>query len=85
MSLDRLNQYRIMWVIVYFDLPTETKKDKRAYTDFRKSLLKVSPQASTYFLIKVDFPPLNQKTKYGKLATYSGGIVSKRKKHIPIL
>ena len=49
------------------------------------SVRNVSPQASTYFLIKVDFPPLNQKTKYGKLATYSGGIVSKRKKHIPIL
>jgi CRISPR-associated protein Cas2 len=36
---DRLNQYRIMWVIVYFDLPTETKNDKRAYIDFRKGLL----------------------------------------------
>lgn len=29
-----------MWVMVLFDLPTETKKDKRAYTDFRKALLK---------------------------------------------
>lgn len=28
-----------MWVLVFFDLPTETKKDKRAYVDFRKSLL----------------------------------------------
>jgi len=36
---DRLNAYRIMWVLVFFDLPTETKKDKRAYTDFRKKLL----------------------------------------------
>lgn len=29
-----------MWVIVYFDLPTETKKDKRAYQEFRKFLQK---------------------------------------------
>ena len=34
------NAYRIMWVMVFFDLPTETKKDKKAYTDFRKALLK---------------------------------------------
>jgi CRISPR-associated protein Cas2 len=29
-----------MWVFVYFDLPTETKKDRKAYADFRKTLLK---------------------------------------------
>lgn len=29
-----------MWVFVYFDLPTTTKKDRRAYTDFRKNLLR---------------------------------------------
>ncbi len=34
------NAYRIMWLMVLFDLPTETKKDKKAYTDFRKALLK---------------------------------------------
>lgn len=28
-----------MWVFVYFDLPTVTKKDKRTYTRFRKGLL----------------------------------------------
>ena len=27
-----------MWVLVLFDLPTETKKDKKAYADFRKKL-----------------------------------------------
>ncbi len=37
---DRLNQYKIMWVFVYFDLPTETKKEKKAYRDFRQGLLK---------------------------------------------
>lgn len=34
--MDRFSEYRIMWVLVLFDLPTETKKDKKAYTDFRK-------------------------------------------------
>lgn len=27
-----------MWVLVFFDLPTETKKDRKVYTDFRKKL-----------------------------------------------
>lgn len=29
-----------MWILVFFDLPTETKKDKRAYQLFRKQLQK---------------------------------------------
>lgn len=37
--MDRLSEYRIMWVLVFFDLPTETKKDRKVYTDFRKKLL----------------------------------------------
>ena len=28
-----------MWVLVLFDLPTETKKEKKAYSDFRKKLI----------------------------------------------
>lgn len=31
---DRLSQYRIMWILVFFDLPTETKRDKRNYRQF---------------------------------------------------
>ena len=38
--MDRFSEYRVMWVLVLFDLPTETKKDKRAYADFRKNLQK---------------------------------------------
>ena len=38
-ELSRLNQYRILWVIVFFDLPTETKKDRRNYARFRKRLI----------------------------------------------
>jgi CRISPR-associated protein Cas2 len=35
-----LNAYRIMWIMVMFDLPTETKKDRKAAAAFRKNLLK---------------------------------------------
>ena len=38
--MDRFSEYRIMWVLVLFDLPTDTKKDKKAYADFRKNLQK---------------------------------------------
>ena len=38
--MDRFCEYRVMWVLVFFDLPTETKKDKRAYQLFRKQLQK---------------------------------------------
>ncbi|MCD8194063.1 MAG: CRISPR-associated endonuclease Cas2 [Tannerellaceae bacterium] len=36
--MDRFSEYRVMWILVFFDLPTETKKEKRAYTTFRKNL-----------------------------------------------
>ncbi|GCD78178.1 CRISPR-associated endoribonuclease Cas2 [Thermaurantimonas aggregans] len=36
----RLNAYRVMWLFVYFDLPTNTKADRKAYSLFRKELLK---------------------------------------------
>lgn len=36
--LSRLSEYRVMWILVFFDLPTETKKDKKNYTLFRKNL-----------------------------------------------
>lgn len=35
-----LNAYRIMWVFVFFDLPTETKKNRKDAQRFRKNLLK---------------------------------------------
>ncbi len=37
---DRISEYRIMWVLVFFDLPTETKKDRKASALFRKNLIK---------------------------------------------
>ncbi len=34
-----LNEYRVLWILVLFDLPTETKKDRKIYAKFRKNLL----------------------------------------------
>lgn len=39
MDNDRFNAYRVMWVLVFFDLPTDTKKERKAASDFRKKLL----------------------------------------------
>ncbi|MFT3903075.1 MAG: CRISPR-associated endonuclease Cas2 [Niabella sp.] len=39
MDFERLNAYRIMWVIVMFDMPTETKVDRKRYALFRKKIL----------------------------------------------
>ncbi len=36
----RINAYRIMWLYVFFDLPTGTKKERKAYQDFRDKLMK---------------------------------------------
>lgn len=37
---DRINQYKIMWIFVHFDLPTFTKKERKVASDFRKKLIK---------------------------------------------
>ena len=39
-STDRLNAYRIMWTLVMYDLPSETKKDRKVAARFRKELQK---------------------------------------------
>jgi CRISPR-associated protein Cas2 len=36
---ERLNAYRIMWILVMFDLPTETKAERKVYARFRKNIL----------------------------------------------
>lgn len=40
MSYDRYNAYRIMWIFVFFDLPTNTKQERKSATRFRNDLLK---------------------------------------------
>lgn len=36
----RLNEYRILWVLVFFDLPTETKKERSVASKFRKEIMR---------------------------------------------
>lgn len=40
MNTSRFNAYRNMWIMVLFDLPTETKKERKDASRFRKTLLK---------------------------------------------
>ncbi len=37
---ERLNAYRVMWTLVMYDLPTETKVQRKVAAKFRKELLK---------------------------------------------
>lgn len=38
--MERYSEYRVMWIMVFFDLPTETKKERREHALFRKNLVK---------------------------------------------
>lgn len=38
--MDRFSEYRIMWVLVFFDLPTDTKKERKDAANFRKELIR---------------------------------------------
>ena len=37
--IERFSEYQVMWIFVFFDLPTETKSDRKKYAEFRKHLL----------------------------------------------
>ncbi|HKM13047.1 MAG TPA: CRISPR-associated endonuclease Cas2 [Bacteroidales bacterium] len=38
--MSRISEYRVMWVLVLFDLPTETKRNRKDAAQFRKNLIK---------------------------------------------
>ena len=38
--MERFSEYRVMWIMVFFDLPTETKKERKEHALFRKNLQK---------------------------------------------
>ncbi|WP_314054531.1 CRISPR-associated endonuclease Cas2 [Porphyromonas catoniae] len=40
MKASRLSEYRVMWVFVFFDLPTYTSLERKTASGFRQSLLK---------------------------------------------
>ena len=39
MSFERINAYKIMWIFCLFDLPTNTKPQRKRASEFRKKLL----------------------------------------------
>ena len=46
-----INGWRVMWVLAVFDVPVQTIEERRAYTTFRKMLLKdnfIQHQYSVY-------------------------------------
>lgn len=43
-----ISKYRIMWILVMFDLPTSTKAERAAATKFRKFLLDEGFERSQY-------------------------------------
>ncbi|MBI3713192.1 MAG: CRISPR-associated endonuclease Cas2 [Burkholderiales bacterium] len=43
-----LSGYRIMWMIVMFDLPVIEKKERKAATDFRNALLDMGFEMSQF-------------------------------------
>lgn len=38
--IERFSEYQIMWIFVFFDLPTETKTERKRSAEFRKQLLR---------------------------------------------
>lgn len=36
----RINAYRILWILVFFDLPTETKTERSIASKFRKEIMR---------------------------------------------
>ena len=38
--IERFSEYQIMWIFVFFDLPTETNRERKRYAEFRKLLLR---------------------------------------------
>ena len=50
-STTALSGYRIMWVFVLFDLPVGTKKERKAATRFRHSLLDLGFEISQFRFI----------------------------------
>lgn len=39
MNISRISAYKFMWILVAFDIPVLTKKQRKAATNFRKDLL----------------------------------------------
>ena len=58
---------RFMRVIVFFDLPVKSKKDRKAYTDFRRQLMKTGFQMMQYSVYSRTVKNNDDAEKYCKL------------------
>ncbi len=73
-----LMSYRFMRVIVFFDLPTETAKDRREYARFRKHLVKsgfVMMQESVYTKLALNQNAADEIAKGVKKSKPPAGLV----------
>ncbi|WP_191013830.1 CRISPR-associated endonuclease Cas2 [Treponema zioleckii] len=52
MSRERFNAYRIMWLFCLFDLPTNTKAQRKRACEFRKKLLEDGYDMMQYSVYK---------------------------------
>ncbi len=54
------NSWRIMWVVAVFDCPTQTKLQRRRYTEFRKLLLHNGFSMLQYSVYVRNMPTMHQ-------------------------
>lgn len=74
-----LTGYRLMWMVVMFDLPVVEKAERRAATDFRKALLDMGfemSQFSVYMRMCTSNTQIETFCKRVETALPSGGKVN---------
>ncbi|HUW78660.1 MAG TPA: CRISPR-associated endonuclease Cas2 [Candidatus Nanopelagicaceae bacterium] len=78
-DLMAVNGWRVMWLIAVFDCPVKTKPQRKAATNFRKSLLKENFMQYQYSIYLRHFPTLasaNAEIELLKYGVPKGGNVS---------
>lgn len=74
-----LSGYRLMWVVVMFDLPVVEKAERKAATDFRNALLDLGfemAQFSVYMRFCTSQTQIDTYSKYVETALPEGGKVN---------
>ena len=61
-----LSGYRLMWMLVMFDLPVMTKEERKAATDFRNALLDLGFEMSQFSVYLRLCTSSSQVDKYSK-------------------
>ena len=69
--MSRIGEYRVMWVLVLFDLPTETKKERKAAAKFRKDLISFGFTMFQFSIYIRNCPSMeNAKVQIGRVKRY---------------